>query len=301
MKKDFIIKFLCVTVILMIVAIIVFICVKGDFNKKILKKDNSVYSSIELQDKVEDNEKDENKNIISNGKIELIKSKKVNREIIVKDSKFIEYEYDISVKGMNEQATKKIENYIKEKYSRVWENIKKEVSDYDIKEMLIEYIEKNKGNLNVTDVQDFDILYYNDKIITLKYMYDSDYSDETITDTHSSNGVSFYRNTGEEIKVEDLIIDKEKFVNVCTEYIMNKIKNSEEFNRIEFYCGLEKCEKLVKETVKLYGVCFTEDGASYFKILKRYLTGERIGEFDFSVPYDIIKDCVNLKNIGIEK
>ena len=109
------------------------------------------------------------------------------------------------VSNLKDDVKQKIENYLNNYYKQLWEELADQYSEEDITEML-----KQQENAELGDVgfkQSFEQVFINDKVVSYTYYMVGNLRG---TPWEKVYGITFDVNTGNPIKIEDIVTSKQK-------------------------------------------------------------------------------------------
>lgn len=218
------------------------------------------------------------------------------KNITVGGASYVCNENDPHITGVNSDIVQKIENYIKDYYNTVWEDINSQTSDDYIKEILTGY---NEYSLKNPDYKYDDIgfnqscrdIFLSTKILTIKLELTGGLGGVS---WNTTSGVSFDINHGNVINIKDIVTSKDEYISACKKYAMEQLKNDSRYAEV-IETHKDDYESIIYEAIEKMGGYFVRDGIVCAEIPKYEIASGGAGEFKFIVPYAAIKDYINIE------
>ncbi|MBP3502198.1 MAG: hypothetical protein J6K42_01800 [Clostridia bacterium] len=220
--------------------------------------------------------------------ITLKNSEKEVRRLTVGVANFVCKEQEPTIYGLDSSIAKKIENKLKENYTKVWKEINEQSQDSDVNEILQGYNEYGYAE-EIGFEQEYEIEYYNNKIITFKRIFSGSLGGVS---WDSTSGISFYLNNGEEVNIEDIVIDKTNYQDACLKSVYKQLKNDERYDELN-----EGYEEIVNDAIGKISGYIVKEGIMCVEIPKYSIASGAAGQFDYVVSFDEISDYIDISKI----
>lgn len=274
-------------------------------------KDKNIDSN-DQKDETSDNQKDEQKH---DDKISSKTQNNTQNNTNLKDSFKVSYETrgvrnitiggasfvcneDVpKISGISSSAAQKMEKYLADWYSRVWEDINKQTEDEYIKEILTQMNEYSVNNdYGIQDIgfhQSYEVIYLTDKIVTFGYIFEGGLGGVSWGNT---SGVSFDLETGDVIEIKNIVKSKEKYIEACKKYVYDELKKDSRYQEVLEMHGNDY-QSIIDSAIEQLNGYFVKGGIVCVEIPKYEIASGASGQFDFKVPYSLVKDLVDSKYI----
>ena len=105
---------------------------------------------------------------------------------------------------------------------------------------------------------------------------------------------SFNYKIGDVIEIKNLVTSKDKYIEVCKKYVYDELKKDSRYEEVLEMHGNEY-QEIINSAIESLGGYLTKDGIVCAEIPKYLIASGASGEFRFTVPYSLIKDCINTK------
>lgn len=199
------------------------------------------------------------------------------------------------IKGLDEKAINKIEDYLSKWREDVWQDIDEQNSEKDIKEILSGAGE-NYENYEIGFSITYKVLYLNDKVITIGQFFDGGIGGVSWA---KNSAVSFDLATGEVIEISDIVTSKEDYIKACEKNVLEQLKADSRYEDVVI--SRKDYEEIISENIEHLGGYFTSKGIMCVQIPRYVIASGAAGQFEYEVPYDVIKDFIksdyNFSNI----
>ena len=318
-KKSSVLKIvlvLIIAILLIIIGIFTGLLVSGkDFTTIFNNKPQSEQSSSEQSsneqsnnkeddnkkdtDKKEDNSEPNNNNTSKNSNLK--DSFKVSyetrgvRNITIGGASFVCNEDVPNITGISASAAEKMEKYLKNWYSDVWKDINEQTKDEYIEEILNQMNEFS-GDYGPQDIgfhQSYEVIYLTDKIVTFGYIFEGGLGGVSWGNT---SGVSFDLETGDVIEIKNIVKSKEKYIEACKKYVYDELKKDSRYQEVLEMHGNDY-QSIINSAIEQLNGYFVKGGIVCVEIPKYEIASGASGQFDFKVPYSLVKDLVDSKYI----
>ena len=258
------------------------------------KKDEQKQES-ETTNKTEDNTQND-KNLKDSFKVSY--ETRGVRNITIGGASFVCNEDVPVISGISKNASEKMEKYLKNWYSEVWEDINQQTEDDYIKEILNNMNENSQNNENyiLEDIgfhQSYKVIYLTNKVVTFEHIFEGGLGGVGWGNT---SGVSFDLETGDVIEIKNLVTSKDKYIEACKNYVYDELKKDQRFDEVIEMHGNEY-QDIIDSDIEKLGGYFVEKGIVCAQIPKYSIASGASGQFDFTVPYSLVKDFINNKYI----
>lgn len=206
----------------------------------------------------------------------------VVNNITVGNSSYKNEQVKPNVANLNDEVKQKVETYLNNYYKEVWKDLGEEYSEDDLTQMLNQGDNTIQGDSGFK--QSFEQVYINNKVVSYSYYMAGNFRG---TSREKVYGITFDVNTGEPVKIADIVTSKQNYIEACKKYVYEKIKNDKRYSSING--GYENVVNTHIENLEGY---LTEDGIVCVIIQKYEIAPGAAGTFEYTIPYDKVKDYI---------
>lgn len=216
-------------------------------------------------------------NAVTNQNTEVI------NEITVGNSSYKNEQVAPDVTGLSDEVKQKIETYLNNYYKEVWKELGAEFSEDELTKMLEQQNSNEYGNVGFK--QSFEQVFINNKVVSYSYNFVGSLGGAPWEKT---DGLTFDVNTGELIKIEDIVTSKEKYIQVCKKYVYEQLRLDSRYSML-----VQGYDKVVDSHIEKLEGYITKDGIVCVIIQKYEIADGAAGEFIYTIPFDTIKTYIN--------
>ncbi|MBP3707048.1 MAG: DUF3298 domain-containing protein [Clostridia bacterium] len=247
---------------------------------------NEVQSNTTTDESVKNKDKEENDR--SSRDIKLTSEEKILKKLEVGNAKYICREHIPTISGIDSKVAEKIQNKLREDNKKIWDGIEEDEPEYEINELLTSMAESN-NDIEIGFYQKYEIWYKNDNVVTFRHIFDGGLGGVS---WWASYGISFDLSSGEEIKIENIVTNKEKYIEACKKSVYQQLKNDEKNAYLQ-----DGYQEILDYNIEQTSGWFTEEGIACVCIPKYAMAAGAAGEFQYVVPYEDIKDYIKAEYV----
>lgn len=208
----------------------------------------------------------------------------VVNNVTVGNSTYKNQQSEVNTTGLSEAVKQKIETYLNNYYKEIWKSVNGEVSDEELNYLL----EQQNGNMGFN--QSFSQVFINNKVVSYSYSFQGSLGGVS---REIVDGITFDVNTGEVIKMSDIVTSKDSYKAACKKYVYEELKNDKRYSMLN-----EGYEKVVDSHIDNLEGYITREGIVCVIIQKYEISTGAAGSFTYTVPFEKVKDYIDSQYVS---